>query len=140
MCYKRFCFQKWEEIKYKRIILSKLLITKKTSENEKQLFSINNSFQNNSKYDNNRLNSIGNIKKIVFNNSTLLKDKILSPYRPEIESNKNMNIKKRIKKSKNIACNIFCFFWKGYFWICDLKRKLLSLFATLIFKVIHCDT
>ena len=107
MCYKRFCFQKWEEIKYKRIILSKLLITKKTSENEKQLFSINNSFQNNSKYDNNRLNAIGNIKKIVFNNSTLLKDKILSPYRPDIESNKNMNVKISIKKSKNIACNIY---------------------------------
>ena len=108
ICYKRNYFQKWKEIKNKKAIINKLRLRKKVLPKEKPLITINNSFQNNIRNDSNRQSTRdNNMKKIVFNNSTLLKDKILSPYRADIEPNKPGNIKINIKKSKKIVCNIY---------------------------------
>ena len=106
ICYKRNYLQKWKELSNKRNIFE-LLLSKKLSENEKQKFSINNSFQNKLIYDNKKIMTLGNIKNIVFNKSTCFKDKILSPYRLVGEPSRPSNIKINIKKSKNFACNIY---------------------------------
>ena len=108
ICYGRYYFQKWKEISIKKFIINLLLTKQKNSQNEKLILSVNNSFQNNLIYNNNKkpLN-LGNIKKIVFNNSTILKDKILSPYRSSIDSTKPISIKINSKKEKNIACNLY---------------------------------
>ena len=108
ICYERYYFKKWKEISNKYFIINLLLKKQKMSHNQKQILSINNSFQNNLIYENNKKPlSLGNIKKIVFNNSTILKDNILSPYRSSIEYTKPINIKINIKKEKNIPCNLY---------------------------------
>ena len=108
MCYERLYFQNWKEISDINIILKKILTNKKIeNEKQKQIVSINNSFQNNIIYDAKNPIPFGNIKKISFNNSTLLKDKILSPYRPDVEPAKPINIKINVKKERRIACNLY---------------------------------
>ena len=106
ICYERFYFQSWKEINYKKYILNKILTNKKIL-NGKKIYSINNSFQNKMINDTKNSLTLGNIKKIVFNNSTILKEKILSPYRPGVEPTKPINIKINIKKEKQIACNLY---------------------------------
>ena len=103
LCYKRYYFQKWKEINNKKCIIKKILLNKKIRQKEKRIYSINNSIL----YENNKANTIGNIKKIVFNNSSVLKDKILSPYRHDYQPFKPINIKINVKREKKIACNLY---------------------------------
>ena len=108
ICYIRYYFKKWKEIVNKRIILNKLLI-----ENGKKNFSVSNSFNNNSmatennNHHNNKSMIMGNVKRIVFNNSTILQEKIFSPFRKDAQPERRLNVRKNIKKNKNIACNIY---------------------------------
>ena len=81
ICYERYYFKKWKEISNKYFIINLLLKKQKMSHNEKQILRINNSFQNNLIYENNKKPlSLGNIKKLflIIHNSTILKDNILS--------------------------------------------------------------